>query len=236
MKRNTKLLIADGFIEKVSASSLARLRIADLIDALDINRNTFYYHFSSKYDVAMWIFRRDLATELYASFPDDCLVKSLIGGKEDDSPSPYYVHVEIGAHMLDFSGFLKALVRCTAKREEFYRRLFATGELEFASCVTNLFYPAVRGDIDFILGGRYMPQTTRHMLSTLYTRSIVSLIGFCLESDDRDDLLDDRTNPFWNMIQESLHDAIQAHPINRYLRKPRHDEGIGRSHDVPASL
>ena len=36
---------------------------------------------------------------------------------------------------------------------------------------------------------------------------------------DADALLEEKTNPFWNIMQESLHAAIQAHPVNRtYLR------------------
>lgn len=46
------------------ASSLSGIHISKLVKELGINRNTFYYHFDSKLDVAMYVFRVDLAREL----------------------------------------------------------------------------------------------------------------------------------------------------------------------------
>lgn len=93
-------------------------------------------------------------------------------------------------------------------------------ELEFSQGMTNLYYPAIQNDIQFILDGRYMPDETRHMLTLLCTRYIVTIPGFCLENTERVSLLDDRVNPFWNIIHESLYMAIQSHPINRYANRP----------------
>ena len=59
-KRDTRQLIADAFTDAVRKTSLSRVRIADLIEQLGINRNTYYYHFSSKHETALWVFRCDL--------------------------------------------------------------------------------------------------------------------------------------------------------------------------------
>ncbi len=217
MKRDTRQSITDTFISMVEASSLSQVRIADLIAALNINRNTFYYHFSSKYELALWVFRCDLDKELRASLPARDLICAQLECKGATvQPYAYYVHVETGARTLDCSGFLKALARCTLNRPDFYRKLFDMHELDFGQCLANLYRPAVLDDIRFILNGRYMPDETQRMLALLGTRYILSTISFCLESTDPASLLDDRANPFWNIVHESLYNAIQAHPINRY--------------------
>ena len=217
MKRNMRQTIADAFVSMVEETSLARVRIADIIARLDINRNTFYYHFSSKYDVALWVLRTDLDAELRAALPDNELVCLPLESKRCiETPLAYYAHVETGARTLDCSKFLKAFARCTLGRQDFYRKLFDIRELEFWHCLTDLYYPAVEGDIEFILGGRYMPDATRGRLASLCTRHLLSTVAFCLESDERETLLNDKANPFWNIVHESLYAAIQSHPINRY--------------------
>lgn len=220
MKRNTRQDIVDTFMRMVESSSLSKVRIADLIASLGINRNTFYYHFTNKQDVAIWILRTDLDRELRASFPADELVYSPCFDKESDERElAYYVHVETGARTLDASGFTRALARCTLARAGFYRKVFNAQEMDFTRCFGALYYPAIERDIDFILDGRYLPPATRRMLAQLCCRYLVSVTRFCLEDTEGSSLLDDRVNPFWNIVHESLYTAIQTHPVNRYARK-----------------
>lgn len=225
MKGTMRQAITEAFVSMVEETSLSRTRIADIIEKLAINRNTFYYYFSGKYEVALWVLRSDLDAELRALFPDKELVSAPFETKRgSEKPLAYYVHVETGARTLDCSEFLKAFVRCMLRRREFYRKVFDIRELEFWQCAVNLYYPALENDIRFILDGRYMPDETKRMLALQATRHVLSTIAFCLESGEHEALLDDKTNPFWNIIHESLYAAIQSHPINRYIdprRAPR---------------
>ena len=211
-----KQLIIDAFIEEVEAGSLRSVQIAKLIKKLDINRNTFYYHFTSKYDVALHVFRTDLARELTDSFPAYELVSLAL----DDGPKaealPYYVHREIGARTLDFGDFFKALVRCVLGREAFYRKLFDQRETEFRSLVFELYQQAVGSDLEFMLGGRYLPPPTFEYFRHQYTELIYDTAAYCLRhSRDARNMLDNTVNPFWNMPYEALVHAIQSHPIKR---------------------
>lgn len=218
-KRNTRQLIADTFVELVKESSLSRVRVADVIERLDINRNTYYYHFTGKTETALWVFRRALADELQKSFPKDQLVSNTFSTRFD-SKMPYYVHVEIGARTLDCSGFFRALLVCVQRDDAFFRKLFTMQELDFIDAVSRLYYPALLEDVRFILGGRYMPPETQHMVATLSARHLVSTVEFFLQNKSlQTSLLDERANPFGNMLQEALFNAIQAHPINRYSPK-----------------
>ena len=103
---------------------------------------------------------------------------------------------------------------------EFYRKLFTVMEPEFLSAMEQLYYPLLEADVKFILDGRYMPPETLQMVTTLSVRQIVNSVEFFLAHPRiLDELLDPRMNPFGNALQESLFEMIQAHPINRYVRR-----------------
>lgn len=222
MRRNTRREIIEAFVSMVKETSLSRVRIADIIQELGINRNTFYYHFQSKYDVAMCIFREDLDRALRRAVPDRELVCSPLNAKgSNDKQYAYYAHSEIGARTLDGSAFFKALIGCVIANRELYLKLFDRRELDFALCVRNLYYPEFRDDIKFVLDGRYMPEETLRMMTTLCTDHLLSTVEFCLRSPCGEEMLDERANPFWNIVHESISAAIQAHPINRYSTRSR---------------
>lgn len=218
-KRDTRQLIADAFTDAVRKTSLSRVRIADLIEQLGINRNTYYYHFSSKHETALWVFRCDLARELEALLPADQLVGAPFS-KRIPQKMAFYSHVEIGARTLDASLFLKGLLTCVGRDSDFYRKLFSSMEPEFMDSVARLYYPMLVEDVKFILDGRYMPPETLHMVATLSVRHLLSIVEFFLQNPRiQEQLLDERMNPFGNALQESLCELIQAHPINRYVRR-----------------
>lgn len=218
-KRDTRQLIADAFVDAVRETSLSRVRIADLIDELGINRNTYYYHFSSKLETALWVFRCALDEKLRAALPPDQLITAPFSKRISQSLA-LYSHVEIGARTLDASLFTRALLECAATDTEFYRKLFTLMEPEFLAAVEQLYYPLVEADVKFILDGRYMPPETLQMVTTLSVRQILSSAEFFLQHPGiQNELLDARMNPFGNALQESLFEIIQAHPINRYARR-----------------
>lgn len=218
-KSTAKDTIVRAFIANVEAGSLRSVQVAKLIKELDINRNTFYYHFPSKYDVALYVFRKDLAEELVRSFPEDDLLFAPIEDDPNAEVLPYYVHREIGARTLDFGGFFKVLVRCVIDRPLFYGKLFDSTEREFRALVDGLYRPAVRKDLEFVLGGRYLPSCTFDLFLTKYTDLIFETAEYYLKhSRDAENMLEDSVNPFWNMPYEALVYELQTHTVNRMRR------------------
>lgn len=220
-KPGTQSLIDDCFIQMVEDSSLSHTHIVDLIKTLGINRNTFYYYYSGKYDVAVRIFRKDLAKLLSESVPSECLVNLPVS----DSPHcadelPYWTHIETGAHELDMSAFVKALGRTMRTKPRFYRMLFEPSEREFYQALESIWREAISKDLTFILGGRYMPEETKKMLVELQAQ-MVNQIGwyFAYHENDVEALCDNRINPFSNIIQEAISRGVQEHPLNRIKRK-----------------
>lgn len=213
---NKKKVIVDTFIEQVESGSLRSVHIAKLIKELGINRNTFYYHFESKYDVALYVFRCDLARELRASFPEAVLVSKPLGERRGAACLPYYVRVEVGARTLDLSGFYKALVRCVLGRPHFYGSLFDAMQPEFRACVDALYRPVVEEDIKFILGGRYLPDCVFDYFADYHTRYIFHIAAYYSKHGSiAREMLEDKVNPFWNMPYEALSHELQNHAVQR---------------------
>ncbi len=60
---------------------LSKISVKDITQACNISRNTFYYHFSDKYELISWIFQKDMLenvnsfddpTKLFESFSNVC--------------------------------------------------------------------------------------------------------------------------------------------------------------------
>lgn len=212
------------FKERVVEESLSKVRISQLIADLGINRNTFYYHFESKFDVALQIYRRDLARELRKTVPEEQLVSGPIGKVKSGAPSiclPYYARIEIGFHALDEGPFLKALARTIESNKPFYAKLFDEKEYEFNFQFCALYYPQVKKDLEFVLGARYLSPEAKRFLSQLGTGQIMQIAHLLTTSNDVDKLLDERVNPFWNFYQEGIQASIRKHPLNRITSSTR---------------
>lgn len=214
---NTREIITKAFIEQVESDGLNNVHVAKLIKKLYLNRNTFYYYFDNKYDVALYVFRTDLAELLTQNVLEKYLLYAPIDSKQNSPSVPYYTHIEVGARSLDFKDFYKVLVQCVLNKPAFYRSLFTKSQPEFSARIEDLYRPAVEQDLQMILGGRYLPRVAFEVFSDFYTKYIPRSAEYCLmHSHDAQDLLDDRIYPFWNMPYESLTYELQAHPTNRF--------------------
>lgn len=210
--------IIDYVIKTTEASSLNNVHVSKLVKELKINRNTFYYHFDSKFDVAIYVFRTDLAKALVERVPRDYLIETELPLKPKPKSLPYYMHREIGARLLDHSEFFKSLVHCVTRRPQFYRKLFTMNEPEIKTRMFELFRPAIEDDVRFVLSGRYMPRETFDFPVSQQLECLYQLPCYHLANpSSSQSLLDDSLNPFWNYPHETLMTELQNHPI----KKPR---------------
>ena len=56
----TKHALAHALQTKMKKKPLSRISVNDLVKECDINRNTFYYHFSDIYDLLNWLLKQDI--------------------------------------------------------------------------------------------------------------------------------------------------------------------------------
>jgi AcrR family transcriptional regulator len=218
-KLNMKQQIIDAVVDATISSTLRNVQITKIVKTLNINHNTFYYHFGSKYDVALWVFRHDLAQELRSNIPAQELIGSPLENEAKNAPLPYYMHREIGARLLDHGVFFKSLVRCVMQKPLFYGKLFNDKEPEFKIRIYDLYRSAIEDDIRFILDGRYMPEETFDFMVSMQLDDIYRIPAYHLaHSFDSKHLQDDTLNPFWNLSYELLTGGLQKHPINKIRR------------------
>lgn len=214
-RQNTKRLISDTFIRMVKESSFNQVRVASLIETCGISRTGFYYHFTNKVSIAMWVFRTSLAHALRNNLPESKLISTPIDKSGSDT-LPYYVHDEIGGHALDASLFYISLAECIQTDARFYKGLLIDPNREFINQVFMLYSKAVSDDIAYMLGTRYMPEPTQHILVHYVVMSVVTLIEYVVTHEkDVDILVQVEQNPFWNLVHESMHAALLAHPVQR---------------------
>ena len=64
---STKEKIASVLRELSADRSLKRITVQNVMDAADMKRQSFYYHFKDIHDVLLWIYRRDIVDPLSSS-------------------------------------------------------------------------------------------------------------------------------------------------------------------------
>lgn len=212
-RRGTREVIVQSFCTRVRTAPLSKLRIADLINELGINRNTFYYYFTGKYDVALYAFRHDMDHRLRAHFPESELITSC--GKNDPFEGlAFYACTETGARNLDHTCFVQCLMQAMADDTALYRNLFTYHELEFIDQISALWKYAMLSVIEKILDGRYMAPEVRDMLATYACQTLVGTAQYSItHASQLPKLLDQRINPFQNSVLEMLRMSIQKHPL-----------------------
>ncbi len=213
MKKDMRKQIADEFKRIVVEKSLSKVRIAELIDTLDINRNTFYYYYGSKLDVAYWIFRWDLSRALEHELPSGLLVYSDCELKDGSVERlAYWTHVETGARTLDGTKFFNALIHCLHDNAPYYCKVFTPSEDEFVDWLCGLWSAAAKKDIDFILSGRPMNEPVRNFLARSYASQIIVQAMTCMLPEFGDILEEPEKYAYWNATFEGVRTSIERNP------------------------
>ncbi len=212
-EQSTRFAIAEEFKRMVRETSLSKVRVAELIGNLGINRNTFYYYYASKMDVAYTVFRCDLHKCLEHNLPSSQLVYSECGLKDGSSRRlAYWTHVETGARTLDNTLFFRSLVQCLSSDPAYYRKVFNPREPEFQEYLVGIWTAAAKKDIDFILSGRPMDSLSRDMLAQTTACFISATAGNCLRPEYRSVLDNPESYPYWNAPFEGMRNAIENNP------------------------
>lgn len=59
LSHRTKAALAAALKQAMAKKPLSKITIRELIEACDINRQTFYYHFTDIYDLMKWAYKQD---------------------------------------------------------------------------------------------------------------------------------------------------------------------------------
>ena len=59
IKDHTKWMFAEAILEIIKTKELSKIRITELCEYCNTDRQIFYYHFKDKYDLVAWIYQND---------------------------------------------------------------------------------------------------------------------------------------------------------------------------------
>lgn len=214
----TKLLFAHVFVGLVESRPVDQVTVSDLVEAAQKNRKTFYYHFADKRELGIWIFRYDLANQLRLRVDEENLVfqEERESGTADMTPFPYYTHIRVGIRTLDAAPFYRSCAAVLEGRRAYYRQMLrCQGDDGLSEYLFNLFEPALRRDIGFILGGRQLEERHQRFLSEFYTGAFIDYLTRRLLHADGPILAD--AGPFSNIIQTSIAEEIRKQQQMRSL-------------------
>lgn len=98
----TKQKIADSLKTLMQTKSFDKISVANITNACNIHRQTFYYHFADKYELLNWIFHNELIAPLTRDFTLDNMYDKLnqMFITMKDNQSFYQCAVKINADVI----------------------------------------------------------------------------------------------------------------------------------------
>ncbi|MEG0455376.1 MAG: TetR/AcrR family transcriptional regulator C-terminal domain-containing protein [Bacteroides sp.] len=213
----TKMLLAETFVSLITKSSNGKISVSDIIAASDKTRKTFYYHFHDRDELIIWIFRNDLASMLEEHIDPSQLIYEKTKG-DLLSSFPYYARVKKGVRSLDNTIFFQCLHDCVKKRRTYYSIILQdTGLCSLQHYLFDLYMPALKEDIRFILSNRFLKESNIAFLAEFYTGAFIStLIRLTATNEGISHTLGE-IGPFGNIIHSSLESEIAAQQLRRSL-------------------
>jgi AcrR family transcriptional regulator len=211
----TKATIAKVFRSLLEAKPAASISVQNIVDAAGINRKTFYYYFSNKEELVVWIFRQDIAQLLRERYPEDQLIDSTnVKNPADNFEAlPYYVQIKVGVRALEQGSFLKLLADYFKEQRGYYRKIFAS-QLDLQTYMIHLYQNEFLNDINYILSGRYLSDEVKQFLAYYFAQATIHLIidSIMFNRDNSSRLLFIKDiEPFLNITHESLKNIIETH-------------------------
>lgn len=149
MSNTTKRALAESLKKLLSAKTLDKITVSDIVEDCGVNRQTFYYHFHDIYDLVEWIFEDD-AARITESWNDSTSWQELFRGVfsylTDNAPLVLNAYHSAGWGYV--SGYLRRRLRplLESAARGFTRNMQVDEEdLRF---VVNIYQSAVVGVVD----------------------------------------------------------------------------------------
>ncbi|MEF9879286.1 MAG: hypothetical protein RR975_07635 [Clostridia bacterium] len=197
---NTKKRIANCFISLVETTPPnQRVSVSTLVDALEIDRKTFYNHFEDINDLIRWIFRSSLQKMLEDKhFSPFCKVYPDPKLRDKYTLMPFYVRIIGTNRALHQGAYYKAFGYMLQNQREFYRRIFMSPFYQsLFDYMINLYVPALYDDLVWLLDGRKLPEAVMQFIAEYHTLGIFGRVSFRYTKTNQFMLQDD-LEPFWN--------------------------------------
>lgn len=162
MARNTitKEALASALKNLVNCKAFGKITIKDITASCQISRNTFYYHFTDKYDLLNWIFSTEVLN------PVNALVKAGLWGES-----------------------FAELCRRLQKDRNFYLRVFRyTGESSLQEYLISFYAGLLEDYVRYACQrtGRSLCEQDLHLIARMQAHSYVGIVmdWICADMDE----------------------------------------------------
>lgn len=146
-----KYQLASAFAELASDIPFDKITINMIVDKLGKHRKTFYYHFTGKEQLIIWLFRYELGCTLSERFEETRLVYEP-EGSTPYADFPFYVRNVKDSGRIYHAPFFSVLASVLERRRQYYRNILSfRGPGTFDQYLHRLYYPAIEDDIAFLV-------------------------------------------------------------------------------------
>ncbi len=229
-----KLQLAEAFASMVERMPAERITVSMVTDAIGKHRKTFYYHFSSKEQLVIWLFRYDLACALEERFPPEKLVFEPPVADSICGEFPFYARNVQKSGRIYNTPFFSMLATVLEKRRAYYRSIFANrgpGTLDYY--LHQLYPPVIREDVEMLLERELegvSPLMREHVREVFYRNDGIGFLAefytdaFLARFVERLTYSSSRRAardiiPFENVVHDSLSALIKQEVANVMTRK-----------------
>lgn len=173
----TKTHIAENFKKLVVNQPAQCIYVRDIIQASEINRNTFYYHFSDKLDLIVWIFRTEFAEVMLQTFPKQDLVydTEIPGDKYTDLP--FYINMRSESNDLELGEFWEVFGTYLIDQFNYYNHIFRIDDCNLLiEYLYKIYFVQLQKDVLFAAGDKSIPENEVTFLAAYFTNACVNYI------------------------------------------------------------
>jgi hypothetical protein len=123
---------------------------------------------------------------------------------------PFYVRIISSECFLAQGLFYEAMAQHFVKNRAYYSKVFQPNStLNMYSYIIELFLPAVKSDIVFMLDGRKMPEVALNFLAEYHVMGIFGRLQYHFTCSGNSIMQDD-IKPFWNYAHTMLKYSIET--------------------------
>ena len=211
VKDDRKQAFATVFMNLVAESPRnRRVSVVDITNAVGCERKTFYYYFENIDDLIIWIFRSSFKRTVETEFADFPLVKPHPDLHDPYSDWPFYVRLEAENRFLAQGPYFKRISYHWVDNRDYYTNMFLNDERSYNNLLeylVNLYVPALRDDILFMLDGRPLHPDALNFLAEYHAMGIFGRLQWHFGHTHKE-IMQPALDPYWNYAHTCLKHTI----------------------------
>lgn len=215
MKDTKQHEFAVTFMHLVAESRSHRVSVVDVTNAMGCERKTFYYYFENIDDLIIWILRSSLKHMLEDEFSGYPLVKPHPELQDPYADWPFYVRIPTKNRFLEQGPYFKAAAYHWVDNRDYYANMFRDDVHLYNNLfayLVNLYVPAIRDDIVFMLGDRTLPSDTLNFLAEYHVMGIFGRVQWHF-GHTHNDIMQKALDPYWNYAHTCIKRTIDHLPL-----------------------